>query len=133
MSFSPGVNQLLGVNQCLRRTPIVHVFCLILVLSFFSFFFSVSFRKIQKTYFSQKQMISTSKRHADHPFAGRNTQHMKESKKYLTRSCTGKFNFKLIWPELDGVNKWTQTSNPTNETTVLGFRGKYTTSTLNKE
>ena len=38
---------------------------------------TVSDGKIQKkNVFTQKEIISTSKRHAEHPFAGRNTQHL---------------------------------------------------------
>ena len=47
-------------------------FCLFLcAFAFFSFFFSVSDRK---TCFSIKKLIQTSEQHAEHPFAGQNTQ-----------------------------------------------------------
>ena len=45
--------------------------------SLFSFIFSVTDGKIWKKFvLTQKQMISTSKRGAEHPFAGWNTQHL---------------------------------------------------------
>ena len=44
-----------------------------------SFFFSVTDGKRQKLVFMQKQMISTSKRPAEHPFAGQNTQALEVS------------------------------------------------------
>lgn len=41
----------------------------------------------------------------------------------LFRSCSGYFHFKLIYPELPGFNEWTQTSNPVQETKVIGYQG----------
>ena len=56
----------------------------------FSFFFSVSDGKRQKLVLTQKQMILTSKQHAEHQFAGRNTQprmpeHQKRSNQKRTK------------------------------------------------
>jgi hypothetical protein len=30
----------------------------------------------------------------------------------------------MTWPELNGVNEWSQTSNPSKELSVTGFKGK---------
>ncbi len=39
------------------------------------------------------------------------------------RSCNGNFHFKLVYPELNGYNEWTQTNNPTTQDVVTGFIG----------
>ena len=74
ITFFPGVNQLLGVKQRLRVTPkrwytpfYDMFFCYFLHFPPFSVYDG-------KTCFSAKKIILTSKRHAKHPFAGRNTQ-----------------------------------------------------------
>ena len=78
LQFSPGVDQLLGVNQRLHlyagRHPFYACFCVLFwCIPFFFFLFSVSDGKIQKKLVvTQKQMISTSERLAEHPFGGQN-------------------------------------------------------------
>ena len=73
--FSSGVNQLQGVNQHLRgspnhwQTPLFECFVQLCLI----FFSSVSDGKIC---FSVKKLISTSKRHEEHPFAGPKTQQL---------------------------------------------------------
>ena len=43
----------------------------------------------------------------------------------LYRSCDGYFHFRLEWPELRNYNDWWQNSDPTLDTTVNGFVGKF--------
>ena len=57
-------------------TPCENMFFLFI----FSFVFPFMLEKDGKTCFSAKNIISTSKRHAEHPFAGQNTQHSKDCK-----------------------------------------------------
>merc|ERR1712141_925137 len=38
------------------------------------------------------------------------------------RNAQGEFHFKLVYPEIPAVNEWIQTSNPTTETTITGFK-----------
>ena len=49
------------------------------LLTFFLSFFPLLMEKDKKLVFMQKQMISTSKRPAEHPFAGQNTQALEVS------------------------------------------------------
>ena len=62
---------------------------------------------MKKLVLTQKQMISTSKQHVEHPFAGQNTRHMlvgrvlKTSlKKILAGQC---FKLKLVITSLAGI------------------------------
>ena len=48
----------------------------IYIYTFLSFF-PLMTKKMKKLVCKQKQMILTSKRHAEHPFTGQNTQHMR--------------------------------------------------------
>ena len=66
------VNQHLRVNTWMLLDPFLHVFGYFLI---FPFFFSVCNRKHKKLVLTLK-IILTSKRHAEHPFAGRNRQHI---------------------------------------------------------
>ena len=56
------------------KIPPLHAF-LLCFSSFFTFVMEKWWKKIEKTRKSGKNIISTSKRHAEHPFAGQNTQH----------------------------------------------------------
>ncbi len=40
------------------------------------------------------------------------------------RSCDGRFHFRMDWPQLHRYNEWWQDTNPTNETVVVGYKGK---------
>ena len=55
----------------------MHVF-VVIICAFLSIFFLFPFvmEKEEKTFLMQKQMISTSKGHEEHPLAGRNTQRL---------------------------------------------------------
>ena len=39
------------------------------------------------------------------------------------RNEEGKFIFKIVYPELKGLNVWEQTSNPASEENIQGFKG----------
>ena len=39
------------------------------------------------------------------------------------RNQEGKFIFKIVYPELKGLNVWEQTSNPATEENIQGFKG----------
>ena len=43
----------------------------------------------------------------------------------IKRNCDGTFHLKMSWPEINGVNEWSQTSNPATASTVSGFQGKF--------
>ena len=58
------------------KIPPLHAF-LLCFSSFFTFVMEKWWKKIEKTRKSGKNIISTSKRHAEHPFAGQNTQQKK--------------------------------------------------------
>ena len=84
ITFFPGVDQLLGVNQCLRETPkrwqnpFYKMFFFVFFVYFYIFWRNLM-EKVVLASKKQKQMISASKRCAEHPFSGRNTQHIKIS------------------------------------------------------
>ena len=47
------------------------------------------------------------------------------------RNAKGAFHFKLVYPEIPAINEWTQTSNPTTETTITGFEAVSLDVTIN--
>ena len=48
---------------------------------------------------------------------------MSLTKVLVSRNCDGSYHFKLYYPEMNGFNEWTQTSDPTTSKIVTDFKG----------